>query len=160
MADRIANPESSGRFPREELRGIEKAIRRVVRANDIQSRALAKSFGVTAAQLVVLNAIARLGEVTTTALSAEADLSAATVITVLDNLEEHGTVERYRSLTDRRIVHARLTEKGRALVEAAPEPLGDAFAQRFAAVPAERRSAIAAAVSELADLLARPALRE
>jgi DNA-binding MarR family transcriptional regulator len=154
MPVKDANAEGAARFPHDDLRRVEKAIRRIVRANDLRSRALMKTVGLTAAQLVVLKGIERLGEVTTTALSAEADLSAATVITVLDNLEERGTIERYRSSSDRRVVHTRLTQKGRALLDSAPEPLSDAFAARFAALPEARRQAIIGAVSELADLTA------
>lgn len=154
MPVRNANAEGTTRFPHSDLRRIEKAIRRIVRANDLRSRALMKTVGLTGAQLVVLKAIERLGEVTTTALSAEADLSAATVVTILDNLEERGTIERYRSSSDRRVVHARLTEKGRALLASAPEPLSDTFAGRFAALPEIRRETIIGALSELADLTA------
>lgn len=152
MTDSFANAGRDDRFPHDELRRIEKAIRRIVRANDLQSRALVKAAGLTSAQLVILSAIRRLGEVTTTALSAEADLSAATVVTILDNLEERGAIERYRSPNDRRVVHARLTPAGSALLDAAPEPLNGIFIARFTALPATRREALISALSELADL--------
>ena len=82
------NAQSARRFPHEELRIVEKAVRRILRAHDLQSKALTKAIGLTAPQLAILRAIAALGEVTTTALSAHADLSPATVITILDKLEE------------------------------------------------------------------------
>ncbi len=141
-------------FRDEELRGVEKCIRRIVRANDVQSRALAKQIGLTAPQLIILKAIAALGEVTTTVLSAHVDLSAATVITILDNLETRQLVERYRSRNDRRVVHTRLTDQGRGLLERAPEPMGDAFARRFAALSPERRSQLISALATIADMMA------
>lgn len=140
-------------FRDQELRLIEKAIRRIVRAHDVQSRALVKASGLTAAQLVLMKGIAELGEVTSAALSVYADISPATVVTVLDNLEERGLIERYRSGSDRRIVHTRLTAKGGGMVAAAPEPLGESFVARFDTLPAARRTEIRAAVTELADLL-------
>src|SRR5690606_15623784 len=139
MSENVANAGRKRRFRPEELRTVEKAIRRIVRANDLQSKALVKAVGLTSAQLVILKAIANLGELSTTALSAHADLSAATVITILDNLEERGLIERYRSMSDRRIVHTRLTGSGKALVAKAPEPLGATFVERFAALPDGRR---------------------
>ncbi|MEP4421915.1 MAG: helix-turn-helix domain-containing protein, partial [Nitratireductor sp.] len=81
-------------FPTGELRGLMKSIRRVVRATDLQSRALARASGLTTPQLVVLMGVAELGEVTTNALSHYADLSPATVVTILDNLESRAIVER------------------------------------------------------------------
>lgn len=141
-------------FHAEELRLVEKSIRRIVRAHDVQSKALVKQAGLTAAQLVILKGIAELGEVTTTALSTYGDVSPATVVTILDNLEERGLIERYRSRHDRRIVHTRLTGSGSERLAAAPEPLGRTFADRLAAMGATRRAALVRAIAEVADLLA------
>ena len=122
-----------------ETRNLLKSIRRIVRANDLQSRALARSIGLTAPQLVIMMGVAELGEVTTRPLSEHADLSAATGVTVLDNREQRGIVQRYRSNVDRRIVYTRLTPKGQTLISHAPGVFGSEFARRFAALPAERR---------------------
>ncbi|MFN3766323.1 MAG: MarR family winged helix-turn-helix transcriptional regulator [Aliihoeflea sp.] len=153
MADVRTNAEGLREFLRSDLKTIEKAIRRIVRAHDLQSKALTKTVGLTAAQLVLMKGIAELGEVTTTALSAHADISAATVVTILDNLEERGLIERYRSAHDRRIVHTRLTAAGAAKANAAPEPLGDAFAGRLAALAAPERQAIVTGLVRAADIL-------
>lgn len=143
------------RFRNAEIKTLEKAIRRIVRAHDLQSKALAKASGLTAAQLVLMRGIAELGEVTSTALSNYADISAATVVTVLDNLEERDLIQRYRSDHDRRIVHTRLTDRGREMVAAAPPPLGQFFLDRLAAVDAGERQVVIAATVRLAALLSR-----
>lgn len=153
VADAGTNAEGRGEFPRAELKAIEKAIRRIVRAHDLQSKALTKAVGLTAAQLVLMKGIAELGEVTTTALSAHADISAATVVTILDNLEERGLIERYRSAHDRRIVHTRLTDAGAKKAHEAPEPLGDAFAARLATLSPSARQALIDGMARAADLL-------
>lgn len=140
----------------EETRQLLKSIRRIVRANDLQSRVLAKSTGLTGPQLVILTAVAELGEVTTQALADHADLSAATVVMVLENLEQRAIVERYRSSTDRRIVFTRLTEKGQQMAINAPGLFGAAFAARFGALPVERRAELLSALSTMASLLAGP----
>jgi DNA-binding MarR family transcriptional regulator len=134
---------------------LEKAIRRIVRANDMQSRAVAKQCGLTSAQLVVCRGILELGEVTTTALSAYADLSAATVVTILDNLEERGIIERYRSTADRRIVHTRLTENGRGAIANAPRPLGEIASARLKALDTASRRALVESAMQLANLVER-----
>jgi len=138
-----------------DLDTIEKAIRRIVRAHDLQSKALSKASGLTAAQLTVMKGIVALGEVTSAALSTHADISAATVVTVLDNLEERGLIVRYRSGSDRRIVHTRLTERGLAVLDSAPSPLGDLFLQRFARLDPDERCRVAAAAITFANLLSR-----
>jgi DNA-binding MarR family transcriptional regulator len=140
-------------FPTGELRRLMKSIRRVVRATDLQSRALARASGLTTPQLVVLMGVAELGEVTTNALSNYADLSPATVVTILDNLESRAIVGRYRSTTDRRIVYTRLTDKGRDMVTNTPGFFGVDFVTRFAALPEKRRRAILAGLEELAGLM-------
>lgn len=140
----------------DETRSLLKSIRRIVRANDLQSRVLARSVGLTGPQLVIMMAVAELGEVTTKALADHADLSPATVVTVLDNLEQREIVQRYRSNVDRRIVYTRLTPKGQELISHAPGVFGSEFARRFAALPAERRQEMLASLSELADLMGAP----
>ncbi len=136
-------------------RAIEKAIRRIVRAHDLQSKALAKASGLTSAQLVIMKGVFELGEVTSAALSAYADISAATIVTVLDNLEERGLIQRYRSGSDRRVVHTRLTERGLATLTTAPPPLGELFLQRFSQLGEEQRRLVVEAAVGLADLLSR-----
>lgn len=152
MPDR-ANATSNGKFHLRELKALEKALRRIVRAHDLHSKALAKSTGLTAAQLIILRGIAELGEVTSTAISAYADISLATVVTVLDNLEERGIIQRYRSGQDRRVVHTRLTALGAEMVAKAPPPFGQNFASRFAAMDEARRREIVVSLSAFADLL-------
>lgn len=161
MGDEVANvPEEEGFHPPEDLAGefrtLMKAVRRIVRANDVRSRALARASGLTAPQLAVLTGVLELGEVTTNALSDYADLSPATVVMILENLEGRAIVERYRSTTDRRVVYTRLTEKGRAMVASAPLSLGEAFAGRYAALPADRRRVILEGLTEVARLMERP----
>ncbi|CAD7041852.1 MarR family transcriptional regulator [Pseudorhizobium halotolerans] len=149
----VAANETDGKRLQTEARMVEKAVRRIVRAHDLQSRALSKRCGLTAAQLILMKGIMELGEVTSVALSVYADISPATLVTILDNLEERGLIQRYRSGTDRRIVHTRLTPEGTRLVAEAPEPMGDVFLENFAGLPAQQRQALAQAVLQLAELM-------
>ncbi len=148
------NALPNDKFPADDLRQVEKAVRRIVRAHDLQSKAMSKAYGVTLGQLAIMRGMAELGEVTSVALSAYADISAATVVTVLDNLEERGLVQRYRSGSDRRVVHTRLTPAGQKTVVEAPAPLGATFSERFSALPPGERAELAATLSRFAAMLA------
>ena len=130
-----------------------KAIRRIVRSIDLRSREVARAVGLTIPQIVVLQAAHDLGQVTTRAVSERSDLSAATVVTILDKLEAKGLVERYRSHDDRRIVHTRVTERGREVLGSAPPMLHDDFRKRFAALPEDERAGLLTAVRRVADMM-------
>ena len=122
-------------------------------AADLRSRRLARQTGLTAPQLAVLQAIAELGEVTTGRISANASLSQATVTLILDRLVERGLVERYRSQADRRVVHSRLTDAGKAALIAAGPAVGARLLREFEALPPERRAALAEALEWLGEHL-------
>lgn len=132
------------------------AIRRIVHGVDSHSKKVERAAGITLPQLVVLSAVRTLGEVTTGRISAAASLSPATVTLILDKLESRGLVQRYRNTTDRRVVHARLTEKGAQALEAAPPLLHERFVSRFSQLDAARKSAILAALEEVADMMDAP----
>ena len=132
---------------------IFKSIRRIVRAIDLRSREVARVSGLTIPQIVVLQGVHELGEVTTKALSEHADLSSATVVTILDKLEEKKLVERYRSASDRRIVHTKLTREGNAAVASLPGLLHEEFEAKFDKLSAEERAKLVQAMSEVAEML-------
>lgn len=135
-----------------EFRTLLKAIRRIARAVDRNSRQIDREVGLTVPQLVVLTIVRDLGEVTGRAVSEEANLSHATVVGILDKLEAKGLIERYRSRMDRRVVHTRLTERGTAVLNAAPPPLGHRFEQAFLRLEPELRAATLEALTLIADL--------
>lgn len=135
-----------------EILGFLRAFRRIARALDQQSDRINRQSGLTLPQLVVLTCLREQGEVTGRAIALAADLSPPTVTGILDKLEAKGLVERYRSRSDRRIVHARLTPEGLALLDAAPPPLGEGFAQGLARLPRDDRRALLAALDRLAAL--------
>lgn len=141
----------------EEYRSLLKHIRRLSRAMDVQSRRIDREVGLTVPQLVVLTALGEMGEVTGRALSAAADLSPPVVVGVLDKLEGKGLIERYRSQRDRRIMHARLTARGRSALDSAPDPLGDGLRGAFAAIPAPQRAGFLDMLGRLtAEVAAEP----
>jgi DNA-binding MarR family transcriptional regulator len=137
-----------------ERRALLKAIRRLARAVDIQSRRIDRELGLTLPQYIVLSAVSDLGNGTSREIAAASDASPATVVGILDKLEAKGLVERARSTTDRRSVHTRLTETGAATLARIPFPLGPNFEAAFAALGAETRARTIAALNDLAAIAA------
>ena len=111
------------------------ALRRIIRAVDIRSRQLERETGLTAPQLVILQALARGGTMTLKALSSAVSLSPPTLTAILDRVERAGLVTRRRCPTDRRAVLAELTQTGHAAVDQAPELLQSGFLRSFRRAP-------------------------
>ncbi|MEQ8860676.1 MAG: MarR family transcriptional regulator [Pseudomonadales bacterium] len=129
------------------------AIRKIIRATDLHSRQLTKTAGLTAPQLLVLQAIRDLGAVAISRLSSEVSLSQATVTTIIDRLESRSYVSRQRSDKDRRVVHALLTDAGRQAMESAPTPLQEAFSVRFEQLKDWEQSQILSALQRVAAMM-------
>ena len=107
------------------------ALRRIVQAIDQHSSRLGKEFGLTTPQLLVLQTVANTIEQPIRAISAEVNLSQATVTSIVDRLERRGLLERQRSGTDRRKVFLVITDTGKELLTIAPKPLQENFLHRF-----------------------------
>ena len=129
------------------------ALRRVIRATDLHSRYLAKTTGLTAPQILLLQAIDNSGRVTIGQLAGEVSLSQATVTSILDRLEKRELVFRQRSTEDKRKVHACLTGEGRRVLKDAPMPLQDQFARQFNALEEWEQSAILASLQRVAHMM-------
>jgi DNA-binding MarR family transcriptional regulator len=129
------------------------ALRRIIRAIDIQSKRVSKASGLTPPQVLILQSIRDLGEVTTGRISAQVNLSQATVTTILDRLEHRGLIERYRSLKDRRVVHTRLTAIGGAALKRAPPLLHERFIETFLRLDEANQTRIIGTLEEIAEML-------
>jgi len=129
------------------------ALRRIIRATDLHSRRLSIASGLTTPQIIALQAIRDLGEVTSGKLASQMSLSLSTATTILDRLERRGFIERYRSNADRRIVHARLTGEGRKVLRRAPPLLHDSFIDRFSTLRTADQDRIVATLREVAEMM-------
>ncbi len=128
-------------------------LRRLIRATDLHSKQLVKTAGLTAPQLLLLQAIREQGQVTIGALAKEISLSQATVTTILDRLEKRGLVYRERSLEDKRKVHAHLTDKGAEIIRDAPTPLQEHFVKQFRDLREWEQSMIISALQRVALMM-------
>lgn len=129
------------------------SLRQIIRATDLHSRRLSMVSGLTTAQIVALQAIRDLGEVTSGKLASQMSLSLSTATTILDRLERRGLIERYRSNADRRVVHARLTGEGRKVLRRAPPLLHDRFLERFSKLGAADQDRVVDTLCEVAEMM-------
>ena len=144
----------SGADPgRERAEAVLVWLRRIIRATDLHSRRLSMVSGLTIPQIVALQAIRDLGEVTSGKLADHMSLSLSTATTILDRLERRGLVERYRSAADRRIVHARLRREGRKVLKNAPALLHDRFIERFSELKPADQDRIVGTLQEVAEMM-------
>lgn len=107
------------------------ALRRIMRATDLQSQQLSRQSGLTVPQLLVMQAIAKEGSPSTSTLARHIVVSQATVTRIIDRLERDGVVKREKSSKDKRVVNVSLTDTGKSKLDAAPEPLQAGFLRKY-----------------------------
>ena len=142
----MANPD-----PIEEH--IVSALRRIVRAIDLQSRRIVDSCGLTGPQLVVLREVSRLSGSSVSALARSVSLSQPTVSGILERLEKRGFVRRQRSDHDRRAVFVSLTPEGGRVLNDAPSLLQDRFQRELARLEEWERTQMLATLQRLAGMM-------
>lgn len=129
------------------------ALRRVIRATDLHSKHLAKTTGLTAPQILILQTIRNLGQVTIGEIAHDVSLSQATVTTILDRLEKRELIYRKRSHTDKRKVHAYLTEHAEKILEGAPIPLQDQLARQFGHLKEWEQTMLISSLQRVAQMM-------
>ncbi|MCX4188480.1 MarR family transcriptional regulator [Methylophaga sp. OBS4] len=129
------------------------ALRRVIRATDLHSKYLAKTTGLTAPQILLLQILRDKGQITIGELANELSLSQATVTTILDRLEKRKLVYRQRSQTDKRKVHAFLTEDAVEVLKNAPIPLQEQFTRQFGDLQEWEQTMIISALKRVAQMM-------
>ncbi|MUK92793.1 MarR family transcriptional regulator [Aliivibrio fischeri] len=129
------------------------AIRQIIRAIDLHSKKLSKEYGLTGPQLILMRAIQEMDNVTIKELSKHTNVSQATTTTIIDRLELSGYVQRIRSESDRRKVHAHLTDKGKELLDNAPLPLQDSFVNKFHNLEAWEQSLLLSSVQRVSAMM-------
>jgi DNA-binding MarR family transcriptional regulator len=129
------------------------ALRRVIRATDLHSKHLAKTTGLTAPQILLLQTIRDKGEVTIGELATDVSLSQATVTSILDRLEKRDLIYRQRSQADKRKVHAHLTDKAMEVLKSAPIPLQAQFTRQFGDLQEWEQTMIISALQRIAQMM-------
>jgi DNA-binding MarR family transcriptional regulator len=129
------------------------SLRRVIRATDLHSKHLAKTTGLTAPQILLMQAIRDKGQVTIGELANEVSLSQATVTTILDRLEKRDYIYRERSEEDKRKVHAYLTNAALEVLKTSPTPLQEHFARQFSDLQDWEQMMIISSLQRVAQMM-------
>ena len=129
------------------------SLRRVIRATDLHSKQLVKTTGLTAPQILLLQAIRDNGDVTIGEVAKKINLSQATVTTILDRLEKRELVKRVRSTKDKRRVHVYLTDKASEILKDAPVPLQEQFSEQFNELELWEQTMIISSLQRIAQMM-------
>ncbi|WP_417451791.1 MarR family winged helix-turn-helix transcriptional regulator [Kordiimonas sp.] len=129
------------------------SIRRIMRAIDLQSKRLVKQSGLTAPQLVVMQALRKEGRASPSSVARNVALSQATITSILDRLERAELIRRERSDTDKRVIYACLTTEGQRRLEEAPELLQAGFLRQYRLLEDWERSMLVSALQRIASMM-------
>ena len=131
-------------------------LRRVYQVINEQSKKAKKQTGITGPQLWAIKMIAESSPVQVSELAHKMYLHPATVVGILNRLEEQGLGWKSSFGSgngDRRIVDVNLTPEGNALVARAPEVAQGLLAAGLEVLPAARLLDIASALDQLVHIL-------
>ncbi|UTW54678.1 MarR family winged helix-turn-helix transcriptional regulator [Kordiimonas sp. SCSIO 12610] len=129
------------------------ALRQILRATEISSRALAKECGLTPSQLILMQVIAKEGDAMPSFLAKEVSLSQATVTALLDKLEKRKLIIRERDPNDKRRIHVKLTHEGHTMLYNAPNTLQQRFERGFVKMDDWEQAFLLAALERTAVIL-------
>jgi len=129
------------------------ALRRILRATELNARLLATQTGLTPSQLIVLQIIALDGKALPSTVAKAARLTQATVTSLVDKLAQARFVVRQRDTEDRRRIWIHATEKGRALLAESPDLLQDRFRASFQKLDDWEQAMIISALERVSALL-------
>ena len=148
-----ARRANTGLDQRLESMRILRAVRRIIRAADIESRKLAAKHQITSPQLVSLMAIVEAGRTTAIEVAGRVHLDPSTLVGVLDRLQAKGLIQRERDSDDRRQVWIVATDAGRKVAARTPFPLQHATERALQQMSDAERRRVAASIERLAELM-------
>lgn len=129
------------------------ALRRILRATELNSRLLASRTGLTTSQFIILQIVARDGKVLPSTVAKAAGLTQATVTSLVDKLGRSGLVHRQRDTEDRRRIWIEVTAEGRKALAASPDLLQDRFQIAFQKLADWEQAMIIAALERVSAML-------
>jgi DNA-binding MarR family transcriptional regulator len=129
------------------------ALRQILRATEISSRALAKTCGLTPSQRILMQIAQSTENPTQSYLARKTSLSQATVTALIDKLEERKLVRRHRASGDKRNIHIEITATGAKILREAPDSLQAQFESGFIKLADWEQAFLVAALERTVDLL-------
>ena len=128
-------------------------LRQIIRAIDVQSRNLAKKYGLTGPQLLVLREIHKDDSITSGRIAANISLSHATVTSIIDRLEKRKYVSRIKNNEDKRKVSIKLEDKANEMLKNQPSLLQEDFIRRFQTLEVWERTLLISSLQRIASMM-------
>jgi DNA-binding MarR family transcriptional regulator len=129
------------------------AIRRVMRATEINSLSLAKKSQLTPTQHIVLQIIANKKHTTPSHISYITTLRHTTIATVINKLLSNDLITREKGINDKRIQYLNITEEGLKILESSPDVLQDKFKEQFSSLNDWEQSMIVSCLQRVAQFI-------
>lgn len=155
----MTNPPATPLPPRHVSDSVMIALRKIIQAIDMNSKKLVKRVGLTGPQLVILQEISNLGEVTAGEIAKAVSLSQATVTGILERMEKRGLLARQRSNSDKRRIMVRITDSGEQVLQESPPLMQEAFIERFASLQDWEQTMILSALQRLVSIMDARAIK-
>jgi MarR family transcriptional regulator, organic hydroperoxide resistance regulator len=128
-------------------------LRRIVKAIELYSREVQKTYGLTGPQLWALKVLAREGPLSVGKLAEALAVHQSSLSLLVDRLEARGLIRRHRETRDRRVVRLALTSAGAALATRAPEAAQGRLLHALRRMPKEEVRWIYGAVARLVQIM-------
>jgi len=135
------------------VKDIVESIRRLVRAEYLDSQKMSKQYGLTGPQSLVLRLLTRKGALSSADLSRQMYVTPSNVTGIIDRLEKKGLVERIRQQGDRRIALISLTRSGQKLGKTIPDPIEKKMTNHLVDLEPEHLHILAKAMNQILDLI-------
>ena len=129
------------------------ALRRILKATELNSRELAQQSELTTSQFLLLQYVAQQGKALPSSIAKAIELKQATITVLLNQLEGAGLVTRSRDTKDRRRVWVRLTDAAHAILEQSPDLLQSRFENAFDKLQDWEQSMIITTLERIAVML-------
>ena len=114
------------------------------------TKEVARAQNLTGPQLTVVKMLQHLGDLSLSELSERIRAGNSTVSGIIDRMEREELVKRVRSKEDRRVVHIKLTEKGRELAKSVPIQPMEIFQAAIASLEPDELTTVLRILTKLA----------
>ncbi len=135
------------------IKDIVESIRRLVRAEYLDSQKMSKQYGLTGPQSLVLRLLIKKGALSSADLSRQMYVTPSNITGIIDRLEKKGLVERIRKQGDRRVALITLTPSGQQLGQTIPDPIEKRFVNQLADLEPEHLQILAMAMNQILNLI-------
>ena len=132
---------------------ILKALRKIIRAIDLNSKKIFQKYGLTGPQLLILKELSEQDSCPVGYLAKLVSLSHATVTEIIDRLENKGYVKRQKSKQDKRKILISLNPSAEEILVQNPTLIQEQFIVEFSKLPDWEQSLILSNFQKVAHLM-------